>query len=97
MPTYITLLNFTDQGISTVESSPHRVEQAKELAEELGGEYKEFYLAFGRYDGVAVLEFPDDETAATYALTIGKGGNASTETLKAFTEEEFAGIVDHLA
>lgn len=97
MPTYITLMEFTDQGISTVEASPNRVERAKELAAELGGEYKAFYLTMGQYDGVAVLEFPDDETAARYALTIGKAGNASTETLKAFTEAEFAEIAKELA
>jgi uncharacterized protein with GYD domain len=97
MPTYITLLNYTEQGISTVESSPNRIDSAKELAADLGGEFKAFYLTFGQYDGVAVVEFPDDETAAEYALTIGKGGNAQTETLKAFTEDEFRDIADRLA
>lgn len=97
MPTYVTLLNYTEQGISTVESSPNRIESAKELAEELGGEFQAFYLTFGQYDGVAILDFPDDETAAEYALTIGKAGNAQTETLKAFTEEEFRDIAGELA
>lgn len=97
MPTYITLLSYTEQGISTVESSPRRIESTKELAEDLGGEFKDFYLTFGQYDGVAVVEFPDDETAAEYALTVGKGGNATTETLKAFTEEEFSDIAENLA
>lgn len=93
MPTYVTLLNYTEQGISTVESSPNRIERARELVEELGGEFQAFYLTFGQYDGVAIIDFPDDETAARYALTVGRAGNASTETLKAFTEEEFSEIV----
>lgn len=97
MPTYVTLLNYTEQGISTVESSPDRIKSAKEFVEEVGGEFKAFYLTFGQYDGVAILDFPDDETAAVYALTIGKGGNARTETLKAFTEEEFREIAEDLA
>lgn len=96
MPTYISLLNYTEQGISTVESSPARVKAAKDLVEDLGGEYKEFYLTLGEYDGIAILEFPDDEAAAQYALTIGKAGNARTETLKAFTEEEFEDLADSL-
>lgn len=96
MPTYVTLLNYTDQGIATVESSPNRIEAAKELAEDLGGEFQAFYLTFGQYDGVAIIDFPDDETAAEYALTIGKGGNAGTETLKAFTEDEFRDIAETL-
>ncbi len=97
MPTYVTLLNFTDQGIATVESSPNRIDAAKDLVEEMGGEFKAFYLTFGQYDGIGVLEFPDDETAAKYALTLGKAGNAKTETLKAFSQEEFADIVDGLS
>lgn len=96
MPTYVTLLNYTQQGISTIEASPDRVEAAKELAEDLGGEVKHFYLTFGGYDGVAIAEFPDDETAAQYALTLGKAGNATTETLKGFTHEEFEEMVDGL-
>lgn len=96
MPTYITLMNYTEQGISTVEHSPDRIEAARELAEEVGGEFKAFYLTFGEYDGVGIAEFPDDETAAQYALSIGKAGNATTETLKAFTEGEFRGLVEDL-
>lgn len=97
MPTYVTLLNFTEQGIATVESSPDRIEAAKDLVEEMGGEFEAFYLTFGQYDGVAIVEFPDDETAAEYALTLGKAGNARTETMKAFTEAEFGDIVDGLS
>lgn len=96
MPTYITLLNYTDQGISTVESSPRRIDAAKDLVQEIDGEFRDFYLTFGQYDGVAVIDFPDDETAAEYALTIGKAGNAETETLRAFSEDEFEDIVKEL-
>lgn len=46
MPTYVTLLNYTEQGISTIESSPSRIESAKELAADLGGEFRDFYLTF---------------------------------------------------
>ena len=96
MPTYVTLLNFTEQGISTVEHSPNRIQAAMELVEEMGGEFQDFYLTMGAYDGVAILEFPDDETLAEYALTLGKAGNARTETLRAFTLEEFEAIADDL-
>lgn len=96
MPTYVTLLNFTEQGISTVEHSPDRIEAAKELVEDMGGSFEGFYLTFGQYDGVAIADFPDDESAAQYALALGKAGNATTETMKAFTEDEFRDIVGSL-
>ena len=52
-----------------------------------------FYLTMGRYDIVAISEAPDDGAAAKVALAIGSAGNVSTETLRAFTEEEYREII----
>lgn len=93
MPTYLTLLEYTEQGISTIGASPDRVKASKDLVEDLGGEFLDFYLLMGQYDGISICEFPDDKTAAEYALILGKAGNARTETLRAFSEEEFQSIV----
>lgn len=54
------------------------------------------YLTFGQYDFVATVELPDDEAAAHLALTYGRGGAGETETLKAFTEDEYRDIVAKL-
>ena len=54
---------------------------------------KDFYLAMGQYDAVVVVEAPDDETVAKASLAIGSLGNVRIETLRAFTEEEYRGIV----
>ncbi|ACV12368.1 GYD family protein [Halorhabdus utahensis DSM 12940] len=97
MPTYLTLLRYTEQGISTVESSPDRLESHKDLVADLGGEFKDFYLTMGQYDGIAIAAFPDDETAAEYALILGKAGNVRTETLRAFSDDEFESIVTDLS
>jgi GYD domain len=51
-----------------------------------------FSRPMGRYDGVLILEAPDDETAAKFALARGAAGNIRTETLRAFTEAEFRQI-----
>lgn len=93
MPTYIALLEFTQRGIEHVDESPDRLDDAKALAESLGCEITGFYLTFGEYDAVSILEAPDDETAAQFALTIGKKGAISTETLKAFPEDEYRDVV----
>lgn len=93
MPTYISLWNFTQEGIENVDESPDRLDEAKGLFEALGGELRDFYLTMGQYDVVIVADFPDDESAAKAALTIARGGTASSETLKAFSEEGFREIV----
>ena len=62
----------------------------------LGGELKEFYLVMGQYDMIVISEAPDNETAARAALTLGSAGSVRTETLRAFTEDEYRKIIETL-
>ena len=93
MPTYITLVRWTQKGIENVRESPSRLDAAKKLAQAAGGELKQFYLVLGQYDIVLVSEFPDDETATRAGLTLGSAGNVRTETCRAFTEDEYRKII----
>ena len=97
MPTYILLTSFTQQGVESVRDSPDRTEHAKEMVESVGGTWKEFFVTMGRYDGVVVADFPDDATAAKGALTLAESGNVTTETLRAFTLDEFRDIVETMS
>ncbi|WP_255194451.1 GYD domain-containing protein [Natronobeatus ordinarius] len=94
MQTYVLLTTFTNQGIENVRDSPERTDHARELVESLGGTWKEFFVTMGRYDGVVIVDFPDDETAAQAALTLAESGNVTTETLRAFSLEEFRDVVE---
>ncbi len=93
MPTYISLIKYTHQGISAIKEGPNRLDANKEILNRLGSELKAFYLTMGRYDIVTISEAPDDTAAAKIALTIGSAGNVTTETLRAFTEDEYREIV----
>ncbi|MDI6754556.1 MAG: GYD domain-containing protein [Thermodesulfobacteriota bacterium] len=97
MPTYISLLRYTQKGMETVKEGPNRVEAAKKAFKAFGGELKQFYLVMGQYDAIVISEGPDDETAAKLALAIGSLGNIRTETMRAFTEDEFRKIIAGLA
>jgi uncharacterized protein with GYD domain len=96
MASYVMLFNFTAQGIEKLKESPARVDAAKKLCRDLGGEVKQFFGLMGRYDTMFILEAPDDETAVKIAAAIGKRGNVRSETLRAFTETEFRQIVSAL-
>lgn len=96
MPTYITLWNYTQQGIENIDDSPDRLDDAVELIESLGGELKGFYLTMGQYDLVTVSEFPDDDTVAQALLRIGQGGAVSSETLKAWPEDDYRDLIANL-
>jgi len=96
MATYISLISFTQKGIENIKESPTRLNKAKELFKSMGAEIKDFYLVTGRYDMVVVTEAPDDKTAAKATLAIGATGAIRTETLRAFTEEEYKSIIASL-
>ncbi len=93
MPTYITLGSYTQQGIEKIKDSPSRLDAAKQAFKAAGAELKAFYLVTGKYDFVVIAESPDDMTTAKLALVLGAQGNVRTETLRAFTEDEFRKIV----
>jgi len=96
MPTYVALLKWTQQGVSKVGSSAKRLDAGRKAFKKAGIEMKDVYLTMGRYDLVCVIEAPDDETYAKAILGLGSQGNVSTETLKAFTEDQYRAIIGSL-
>lgn len=96
MPTYITLFRYTNQGVENIKESPARIDAGRQAIQAAGGELKAWYLTMGQYDGVIIAEAPDDETVARIALATAALGNIRTETLRAFTEEEFRQLVASL-
>jgi uncharacterized protein with GYD domain len=96
MATYLMLVKYTQKGIENIKQSPARLDEAKKAAKAVGAQMKAFYLVMGRYDIIVVLEAPDDETVARWALSLGSKGNVTTETLRAFTEDEYRKIIGAL-
>ena len=96
MTTYIMLARFTQQGIQHIKESPNRLNAGKQAFRSMGAELKEFYLVSGQYDIVTIFEAPDDETMAKVVLALGSKGNVKTETLRAFTEDEYVKLVSDL-
>ena len=96
MPTYITLLRWTQRGAERLKDSPKRLDAGRKAFKKIGAEIKDVYMTMGRYDLVCVIEAPDDETAARALLSLGAQGNIQSETLKAFTEDEYRKITGSL-
>ena len=93
MPTYITLVKLTEKGVADIKHGPDRLAAAKQRARERGGEIKAYYLTMGQYDAVVISEAPNDQTAVAGLLQSGSQGYIRTETLRAFTEDEYKKIV----
>ncbi len=96
MPTYVTLVKWTDQGIRNVKDAPKRLDAAEAAFKAMGGTLKDAYLVMGEYDLVVIGEAPNDETVMKFALATGMQGNARTTTMRAFNREEARKIIASL-
>lgn len=81
---FVSLINFTDQGISDVGQTTTRAAMFIEQAKERGAEVTELLWLSGRFDGIMIFDAPDAETAAAVMLMLSKSGNVKTESLIAF-------------
>jgi uncharacterized protein with GYD domain len=92
MPTYVTLIHYTDQGVKTFKDLPSRLEDTRKAGQAVNAQLVSFYLTMGQYDAVVISDAPDDATVAKLALAAAGRGNVRTETMRAFTEDEAKSI-----
>ena len=96
MPAYITLINFTEQGVKDSKNTVNRARAVEKAIQAAGGRKIGIWWTLGQYDMVFISEGPDDETATRLLLQIGMQGNVRTMTMRAFSEEEMERIVGGL-
>jgi uncharacterized protein with GYD domain len=96
MPQYVILMNLTPKGLAEIKNAPARMEAGVKAIEAAGGKVLSFTATMGAYDYVMVAEGPSDEYAALMSLAQASQGNVTMHTLRAFTPEEFAGLVSQL-
>lgn len=93
MARYVVLVRLTPDALNTIEEAPDRLRKLRSVLSEEGVNLEEVYLTLGQYDGVIIASAPDDETVARTILKGAREWVLETETLRAFPEEEFRGIV----
>lgn len=93
MATFITSIKFTQQGIKGIDETTKRAAAFKAAAKKLGVKVTDIYWTLGEYDGLLILDAPDDETATTALLHLGAMGNVHTTTVRAFTAAEMDTIL----
>jgi uncharacterized protein with GYD domain len=90
MPVYVTLGKYTAEAMKAINEVPERLQQNTQLIESKGGKLLAFYGLMGDWDILAITEFPDEKSAVSALLTIGKAGRLVTHTMTAIAGEEFA-------
>ena len=93
MPTYISLVQFTDKGIQAAKETTQRVANWASRVESSGVSIRQMYWTLGQYDQVCIFDAPDDETAASVLLAADMLGNIRTQTLRAFTASDMEEIL----
>ena len=96
MPTYISLVNWTDQGVKNVRETVERLDRGAEVAEKYGVRLRQTYWTVGPYDMVSIAEAPDEEAVTGHLLEVCSEGNIRTTTLRAYDREEMGGIIARL-
>jgi uncharacterized protein with GYD domain len=93
MAKYVSLIQFTDQGIRNIKDTIKRGEAAMAEAKKMGMKVTEEFWTMGAYDIVALFEAPDDETVSAFLLKNGALGNAKSHTMRAFDRQEMEKIL----
>jgi uncharacterized protein with GYD domain len=96
MPMFICSINWTDQGIRSVKDAPKRAAASKELAKKLGVEVKQVFLTSGENDLVVIVDTPNGDNVAKWAMALGSQGNVRTRTVRAWPEAEFVKLISEL-
>ena len=96
MPTFILSLGWTEQGIRSIKDAPKRAQAARELAQKLGVEIKEVYLTSGDDDLLVIVDTPNGDNVAKFALALSSQGNVRTRTARAWPQAEFQKLIGEL-
>ncbi len=90
MPLYLGRFNYSPEAIKgLVESPQDRRKAAAEAAESVGAKLVDIWLALGEFDGVFLVEAPDNATVVALAMLVGASGAiAKTQTTALLTMEE---------
>lgn len=87
---------WTDQGIRAVKEAPKRMQAAREAAKKLGIEFKHVFLTSGDFDLLAIVEAPNGDVVAKFAMMSGSLGNVRTRTVRGWTEAEMNKLISEL-
>jgi uncharacterized protein with GYD domain len=93
MPSYVILLNWTNQGARNSRDTLKRAQAFDAAIQNRRGKVREHLYTLGEYDIVLVTEFPDDDAAAAAVLHLAELGNVRTKTMRAFTNQEAGAII----
>jgi uncharacterized protein with GYD domain len=96
MPLYLTLAKYTEEGRKNIDQAPVKYKDFVNLVETKGGKLIGAYGLMGEWDLATIAEFPDDKTAMTVVMKLGKAGRVATQTMNAIHMEDFVTLAKNV-
>lgn len=90
MPKYLVQACYTAEGMKGLgkDKASGRKEAVAKAVEAVGGKLEGFYYTFGADDAVAMVDFPDNTSAAALSITVASSGLVRIRTTPLLTVEE---------
>lgn len=80
MALYMFQVAYSSTSLSALINHPQdRAEAVRKPIEKLGGKVVGFWLSFGEFDLVSIIEMPDSVAAAAFALAVAAGGSIKAQ------------------
>jgi len=93
VPTFISVVKFTEQGLTNIRDTRKRADNFKAMARKKGAKVRDVYWALGAFDGLLIFDAPDEEAAAGLMLELASLGNVHTQTARAFTAADMEKVL----
>lgn len=93
MPRFVATIQFTDQGIKTIQETTRRAASFKAAAKRMGVKVLDIYWCLGPFDGLLLFEAPDSQAATSAMLYLATQGNVKTQTAEIFSAADVEKIL----
>ena len=90
MAKYLYEGSYTLEGVKGLlkEGGSSRQATIEKLVEGMGGKLEAFYFTFGERDVLAIIDLPDESSAAALSLAIGAAGGVQIKTTPILTPQD---------
>jgi uncharacterized protein with GYD domain len=96
MAKYVTLVNWTDQGVKNIKDTVKRAEDFTRAVAKYGAKVETLLWTMGEYDVITIISAPNEEAAMKAVASVAAQGNVRTKTLRAFDGAEVSKMIADL-
>lgn len=96
MPTYYITEEVTREGMMTIVEAPERAKGVVAFAQSMGVTVEEFFFCTAHFDFIMKVTAETEEAVAAFCMAVRRTGNVTAKMTRAYTPEDWGGIVARL-